>query len=96
MVARVHRYVIHQLWITFGAAALFIVLIAIGENTDGPASLAYLFCALATVASWLIVSAIYMTWIIIRERAQKPSRPAIAVLTSTALLAGVLALWLGV
>jgi hypothetical protein len=96
MATRVHRYVIHQFWITVSAAAVFIALIAIGENTDGWASLAYLFCALATAALWLTVSAIYMTWIIIREGAQKPSRPAIAVLTSTALVAGGLALWLGV
>ncbi|PPR12156.1 MAG: hypothetical protein CFH41_00190 [Alphaproteobacteria bacterium MarineAlpha11_Bin1] len=65
MTIRIHRYLMRQLWVTVSAVTLFVILIVIGEESDGWVSITYLCFALATVALWLTVSAVYTTYIII-------------------------------
>ena len=66
-----------------------------GENCVGWHSIAYLFFALGIAALWLTVSAVYMTYIIIREGAHKGTKSAMAILASAAILAAIFCLWLG-
>ena len=94
MLIRIPRYLIRQLHLTLGFTFLFAVLIALGENAKGWDRLMYVLFALGTAMVWAAASSIYMIWIIIRERARRPSRPAMGVLAIVFLLAGLFALWM--
>ncbi|RZO38900.1 MAG: hypothetical protein EVA87_01540 [Rhodospirillaceae bacterium] len=88
------RYLIHELYLTLGFAVLLVLLIASGENAKGWDRLSYVLLALGTAVVWVVASSIYMTRIIIRERARRPSWPAMGVLAIVMLLAGLFALWI--
>lgn len=93
MAWRVPRYVIRELYLTLGFAILFALLIALGENAKGWDGLTYVIFALGAAILWALVSAIYMTWVIIRERARRTSWPAIGILAVVIMLAGLFVVW---
>lgn len=95
MALRIPRYLVRQGYITVGFAALFALLIVLGENAKGWEGLAYLLYALGAAALWALISAVYMIWVIIRERGRRESRPAMAVLALVLILSGLFALWMG-
>ena len=94
MLTRIPRYLIRQLHLTLGFTFLFAVLIALGENGKGWDRLSCVLFALGTAMVWAVASSIYMIRIIIRERARRPSWPAMGVLAIVFLLAGLFALWM--
>ena len=93
MARRIPRYLIRQFWITLGFSTLFAILIALGENAKGWDGLTYVILALGVAALWVLTSAVYMIWIIVRESARRPSWPAIGELVVLVSLAGLFLLW---
>ena len=94
MLTGTRRYLIHELYLTLGFAVLLVLLIASGENAKGWDRLSCVLLALGTAVVWIVASSIYMIRIIIRERARRPSWPAMGVLAIVVLLAGLFALWI--
>ena len=71
MAKRIPRYLVRQAYITAGFIALFALLIALGENAKGWDGLTYLIFALGAAALWAVISAVYMIWVIARERGRR-------------------------
>ncbi|MGB0629685.1 MAG: hypothetical protein ACPGRZ_03245 [Alphaproteobacteria bacterium] len=94
MATRIPRYLLRQLYLTLGFAALFGGLIALGENARGWDGLAYVLYALGAAMLWALVSAVYMIRVIIRERAGRASWPAMGVLAVVLALTALFAQWM--
>ena len=82
---------VHQLFLTLGSSALFSLLIALGINAKGWDGLTFAIVALIVAALWALASAVFMTWIIIRERGRKNSWQAMGFLAGVIMLIGLLA-----
>ena len=88
---RIPRYMIYQIYFTLGSTALFSLLIALGNNAKGWDGLTFTIGALTVAALWALASAVFMTWIIIRERGRKNSWQAMGFLAGVIMLIGLLA-----
>ena len=82
---------IYRAYLTLGSTALFSLLIALGNNAKGRDGLTVTFGALIAATLWALASAVFMTWIIIRERGRKNSWQAMGFLAGVIMLIGLLA-----